>query len=120
MTRNRTTRSKRRSRSMRKSMTDGEARLWSELKQFKRLYGVHVRRQAPIGPYFADFAVLSQNLIIELDGEQHFTPEGQRRDRARDEAMRANGYRVHRISTADWWDNPDGCIEELLRVLDVI
>ncbi|MEO1746121.1 MAG: DUF559 domain-containing protein [Pseudomonadota bacterium] len=119
MTRNRTTRAKARSRSMRKALTTGEAKLWSELKQFRRIYGIHVRRQVPIGPYFADFAILSHGLIIELDGEHHFTASGQQHDANRDATMLANGYRTFRINTGEWSENPDGCIETLLVELGV-
>jgi len=50
---------------MRKDMTDGELKLWSELKQLKSL-GLHVRKQVPIGAYIADFAILRKKLVIEL------------------------------------------------------
>ncbi|WP_318764204.1 DUF559 domain-containing protein [Aminobacter niigataensis] len=38
-------------------MTDGERKLWGELKDFRRLYGLHARKQAPIGPYIVDFVL---------------------------------------------------------------
>ncbi len=102
---------------MRKNLTDGEARLWSELKQFKRLYGLHVRRQAPIGPYFADFAVQSRKLVIEVDGEHHFQPDRLEKDAKRDAWLAERGYRVLRIDTGELDENFDGCIETILRVL---
>jgi len=48
-------------------MTDGERRLWEEIREFRRLYGLHVRRQALIGHYIADFAIHERELIIEVD-----------------------------------------------------
>ena len=107
----------RRSRAMRKNLTDGEARLWSELKQFRRLYGLHVRRQVPIGPYFADFAVQSRKLVIEVDGEHHFEPERQEKDAKRDAWLADLGYRVLRINTGELDENFDGCIEAILKEL---
>ena len=101
-------------------MTDGERKLWSELKEFRRLYGVHVRRQAPIGPYVVDFVVDEQRLVIELDGEHHFLPEQMRRDAARDQWLSQRGYRVHRLTTADLSDAFDGCIEEILGELGLM
>ncbi|MEM0900537.1 MAG: DUF559 domain-containing protein [Pseudomonadota bacterium] len=101
MTKNRTGKAKARSRKMRKELNGGEARLWSELRRLRADYGIHVRRQVPIGPYFADFAILSENLIIELDGEHHFTEEGIARDARRDANMLANGYRTFRIHTGE-------------------
>jgi very-short-patch-repair endonuclease len=52
-----------RARKLRRDMTDGERKLWSELKEFRRLYGLHVRKQAPIGRYVADFVIHSKALI---------------------------------------------------------
>ena len=106
-----------RSRQMRRNLTGGEAKLWSELKQFRRLYGLHVRRQVPIGPYFADFAIQSRKLIIELDGEHHFQPGGLERDMKRDAWLSELGYRTLRITTGELSENLDGCIETILREL---
>jgi very-short-patch-repair endonuclease len=108
-----------RSRAMRKNLTEGEARLWAELKQFKRLYGLHVRKQAPIGPYFADFAVQAKKLVIEVDGERHFSAEGILGDQRRDAWLAERGYRVLRINTGELSENFDGCIETILRELGV-
>ena len=58
-------------RKLRKDMSDGELTLWAELRQWKRNYGVHVRKQVPIGKYIADFAIHDLKLIIEVDGHQH-------------------------------------------------
>lgn len=101
-------------------MTDGERRLWGELREFRRQYGIHVRRQAPVGPYVADFAVHAHRLIIEVDGEHHFTPEGLRRDRIRDDWLATQGYRVLRINTGELSNSFNGCVEEILRELGLM
>ena len=108
-----------RARSLRRNMTDGERRLWSELKLFRTHYDIHIRRQAPIGPYIVDFVVQSHRLIIEFDGEHHHTRGGMARDEVRDAKLGALGYRIHRINTGELDDNLDGCIETLLRELGV-
>ena len=108
-----------RARHLRRTMTDGEKRLWRELRLFKQNYGIHVRRQVPIGAYVVDFAILSHKLIVELDGEHHFTPEGEARDQIRDAKLAALGYRIHRIKTGELDETLDGCIETLLRELGV-
>ncbi|MCV3241141.1 endonuclease domain-containing protein [Mesorhizobium sp. ZC-5] len=58
-----------RARGLRQNMTDGERKLWSELRQFRRWYGIHVRKQVPIGPDVVDFAIHEHRLVIEVDGE---------------------------------------------------
>jgi len=74
----------RHARTLRRNMTDGERKLWAELRQFRRLYGLHVRKQVPIGPYIADFAIHSKKIVIEVDGEHHFLPGRMIRDQNRD------------------------------------
>jgi very-short-patch-repair endonuclease len=101
-------------------MTEGEKTLCQELREFKRLYGVHVRKQVPIGPYIADFAIQSAKLINELDGQHHFSPEGLARDQQRDDWFDRAGYRIIRINTGDWSDNADGCIETILHTLGIM
>lgn len=109
----------RRARSLRNNATEGERKLWSELRQFRRLYGLHVRRQAPIGPYIADFVIQSRRLVIEVDGEFHTMPARQFADARRDAWLQGQGYRVVRLATGELCDNLDGCIETILRELGV-
>ncbi len=78
-------------------MTGPEKRLWSKLKAH-RMCGVHFRRQGPIGDYIADFAAHSLKLIVEVDGDQHASERGLRRDAKRDEWLATQGYRVLRFS----------------------
>ncbi|MGF7004777.1 endonuclease domain-containing protein [Aminobacter sp. BE322] len=109
-----------RARSLRRNMTEGERKLWSELKEFRRLYGLQARKQAPIGPYIADFVLREKAVVIEVDGEHHFRAEQMERDRARDIWFREQGYRVLRFSTGELADSFDGCVEEILREVNVM
>jgi len=105
---------------LRKDMTDGERKLWAELREFRRWYGVHVRRQAPIGVFVADFLIHEHRLVVEVDGEHHFERERQRRDRERDEWLAGQGYTVMRFNTGELSDSFNGCIEEILRALGLM
>ena len=58
------------------------------------------RRQHPIGPYFADFACLDLDLLVELDGGQHNKEEGLQRDAVRSDVLASRGFVVLRF-----WDN---------------
>jgi very-short-patch-repair endonuclease len=109
-----------RARKLRRNMTDGERKLWSELKEFRRLYGLHARKQAPMGPYTVDFVIHSKSLVIEVDGEHHFLPDRMVRDARRDDWLSTKGYRVLRFTTGDLSDSFDGCIEEILRALGLM
>src|SRR4051794_4161542 len=56
---------------LRREMTDAEQRLWFRLRR-KQLEGVQFYRQKPIGPYIVDFFAPTIDLVIEVDGSQHF------------------------------------------------
>ncbi len=109
-----------RARKLRRNMTGSERKLWSELREFRRWYGIHVRRQAPVGPYVADFVIHERRLVIEVDGEHHFTPSGLKRDQARDDWFEVQGYKVLRFNTGELSDSFEGCIEEILRELGLM
>jgi len=109
-----------RARRLRRGMTDGERKFWSELKGFRRWYGVHVRRQTPIGPYIVDFAIHEHKLVIEVDGEHHFTADGLARDGRRDAWLETVGYRVLRFSTEDLAESFEGCVREILAALNLM
>ena len=108
-----------RARQLRKQMTDSEMRLWQELKGFRGLYGIHVRKQVPIGPWIADFAIVKHGLVIEIDGETHFTRKGIEKDTRRDAHLAELGYRVLHINTGEIAENLDGCVETKLRELSL-
>ncbi len=77
------------------------------------LQGFHFRRQAPIGRFIVDFACVKSRLIIEIDGSQHGSDHGRLRDRRRDEALAALGFRVLRF-----WNHEIGL--EKTMVMDTI
>ena len=61
-------------------MTEEERMLWY---MFLRRYKVRFYRQRLIGSYIVDFYCSSAHLVIELDGSQHYEPEGMIKDRIR-------------------------------------
>ena len=77
----------------------------------------HFRRQAPIGPYFADFACHTKRLVMELDGGQHSEAAHIARDQNRDVYMRANGYRVLRFWNNEVIHNLNGVLETVAQAL---
>jgi very-short-patch-repair endonuclease len=77
-------------------MTDAEKRLWCHLQRIP-LADTHFRKQAPIGPYVADFVCHKAKLILEVDGSQHGLENGLRSDAARTAWLRMQGYRVLRF-----------------------
>ena len=84
-------------RAQRQNMTTAEAMLWRALRNH-RVDGFGFRRQAPIGPYFADFVCLQRKIVVEADGRTHETADGKVRDAERDAWFRRAGFRVLRFS----------------------
>jgi very-short-patch-repair endonuclease len=102
-----------RARALRREATPAERKLWRQLNQLELPSG-HFRRQAPIGPYFADFAHHGLRLVVELDGAQHGFDECFRRDAKRDAYLADAGYRVLRFWNGEVFRNLDGVVETIL------
>lgn len=74
--------------------------MWDILRN-RRLANTKFRREHPIGIYTVDFVCLELKLVVEVDGKDHFTTEGQRRDERRDCYLRDEGYEVLRYVSLD-------------------
>lgn len=103
-------------RRLRRDMTDAERQLWQRLR--RNALGVHVRRQAPIGPYIADFVCFDRRLVVELDGGQHAQPGQVAYDAERTAFLERAGFRVLRFWNNDVLTNPDGVLETIRRALE--
>ena len=84
------------SRNLRSNMTDAEQLLWSKLRR-KQILGLQFYRQKPLANYIVDFYCAAANLVIELDGSQHFEAEHQIKDQERDRVLESMGIRVLRF-----------------------
>jgi very-short-patch-repair endonuclease len=104
-------------RSLRKSLTDAERLLWSELRGH-RLNGAGFRRQVPIENYIADFMCHAALLVIELDGGQHFSDDQEQADAARSAVIEGKGYRVLRFSNHDVMTNRAGVLETIATTIE--
>ena len=85
-------------RNLRKHMTKEERHLWYD---FLKPLPTMVHRQKVIGNYIVDFYIADAKLVIELDGSQHYTKEGQNSDYHRDAYLHSLGLTVLRYSNAD-------------------
>jgi very-short-patch-repair endonuclease len=103
-----------RARALRRRGTRAEAVLWRHLRD-RQLAGFKFVRQAPIGPYFADFLCRERHLVVEVDGGQHADSA---RDARRDATMRDLGYRTIRVWNNDALDNIDGVLQMLKSELE--
>jgi very-short-patch-repair endonuclease len=103
-------------RALRRNSTDAERILWSELRA-GRLNGVNFRRQVPIENYIADFVCHAAKLVIELDGGQHFSDEGERADERRSAVIEAKSFKVLRFSNHDVMTNRVGVLETIATAI---
>jgi very-short-patch-repair endonuclease len=97
-------------------MTDAERKLWWHLRRLPIEHS-HFRRQATIGPYFADFASHERRLVIEVDGGQHNQPENVIRDTNRSIYLQSQGYRILRFWNNDVLRNIDSVMEAILMAM---
>ena len=105
-----------RARTLRKSMSDAEYKLWQELR-LRQLDGMRFRRQHPIGPYIVDFVCLQKRLVVEVDGEQHTRHAQVAHDQRRDRWFAARGYRVMRFQTIEVYESLDGVADTIWGAL---
>ena len=104
------------SRQLRRNMTPAERRLWTVLRR-KQLAGFRFRRQAPIGPFVADFFCPKARLIVEVDGGLHSEESHMRRDHERTEWLEAHGCRVFRVWNRDVLQRTDDIADAIYRAL---
>lgn len=98
-------------RRLRRETTDAERRMWSKLRNNQ--LGVKFRRQVPFGKYILDFYCAMAKLCIELDGSQHYTDEGIRRDLARDRYLQEQRVEVLRFSDIETLKNTNGVMQTI-------
>jgi very-short-patch-repair endonuclease len=60
-----------RARALRRDPTPAERKLWFD---FLRTHRLKFTRQKPLRCYVADFYCAQKKVVIELDGDSHYTP----------------------------------------------
>ena len=79
---------------LRKEMTKEERHLWYD---FLRTYPIRFSRQKVLGKYIADFYSADAQLVIELDGSQHYEAEEIQKDKDRTAFLEGYGLTVIRV-----------------------
>ena len=85
-------------RRLRREMTPHERKLWY---LFLRKYPVKIYKQRIIGRFIVDFYCASAGLVIELDGSQHYEPQGLAYDAERSQFLMSLGLEILRFSNRD-------------------
>ena len=99
-------------RNLRNNLTPAEATLWLALKN-KQLAGRRFKRQVSIGQYVVDFYCPGEKLIIELDGEHHFTEAGYKHDLCRDKYLNDVGFKILRFENEVIFHRKEDVLEKI-------
>ena len=97
---------------LRKNLTEPEKILWSLLRN-RRFCNCKFRRQVQVGKYIADFVCYEKQLIIELDGRQHLTPENIEADKIRTKYLNERSFQVVRYNNTDILNNLETVLQDL-------
>jgi very-short-patch-repair endonuclease len=84
-----------RAKELRQNMTFAEKKLWNE---YLKTFPLRVLRQRPIAHFIVDFYCAELKLVIEVDGDSHFTEDAQEHDRERTQILNGYGLTVMRFT----------------------
>ena len=101
--------------SLRRNMTKEEKHLWYDCL---KTLPIAVKRQKIFGKYIADFCIPKAKIIIELDGSQHYSQEGEKADQIRDRFFCENGYTVLRYTNLQIQQDFKTICEDIWRHVD--
>lgn len=101
-----------RARGLRKKETKAEEVFW-ELVRDRRFLDLKFRRQHQIGDYIVDFYCHEENLIVELDGSVHDTPERKKADHKRDKYLTGLGNTVLRFPNSELLNDPEAVLHSI-------
>ena len=104
-------------RKLRRQPTPPEIRFWRLIHPLRE-EGWHFRKQAPIGRYVVDFVCHRAKLIVEIDGDSHYMPEGMARDAVRTRFLVGEGFRVLRFTNSEVMTAEEGVYLGVLAALD--
>ncbi|QDZ41242.1 endonuclease domain-containing protein [Euhalothece natronophila Z-M001] len=103
-----------RAKELRKNMTVAEQRIW---KSYLRSFPYRVYRQRPIENFIVDFYCPQLKLVIEIDGESHYTENAQDYDRERTQILQGYGLKVIRFKNDDVLNNLTGVVNLIEKMI---
>ncbi|WP_010446896.1 endonuclease domain-containing protein [Vibrio rotiferianus] len=98
---------------LRVNMPKPEKVLWQRIR--RKQLGLKFRRQHGIGRYIVDFYCTELNLVIEIDGDSHFSDEGKEKDAMRDAFLEALGIEVLRFTNEEVMNQTESVLERIMQ-----
>lgn len=105
---------KKRSQELRKNMTQPEKKLWFN---FLKSHPAKFLRQKPLDNYIVDFYSASHKLVIEIDGDTHFTDEQKIYDKERTAILQGYQLDVLRFTNNEIMKNFEAVCEKIQNIL---
>jgi len=102
----------------RSNQTKAEDALWQVVRAKKTSY--KIRRQHLVSGYIADFINLEKNVIFEIDGGIHLSPQQKEKDDMRTQILNQFGFIVVRFTNDEVLDNPYRVATKIKEYLDTI
>ena len=90
---------------LRRNMTKQEKHLWYD---FLQTYPIKIYKQRIIDNFIVDFYCHKARIVIELDGSQHYSEQGQVNDEYRSAILKNYGLEILRFSNKDINENFEG------------
>ena len=101
---------------LRNEMPEPERILWYHLRK-KQLNGAKFRRQVSIGDYIVDFYCPDQGLVIEIDGDSHYTRDALENDIERDKYLTDCNLTVIRFTNREVRESLEGVLDRIIEYL---
>lgn len=101
---------------LRNNLTSQERHLWYD---YLSKYPIRFQRQKVIDNYIVDFYCAKAQLVIELDGSQHYRDDEKTKDDLRTKTLEKIGLYVLRISNYDLDRNFKGICTEIDKVVKI-
>ena len=104
-----------RAKEFRNNPTPMEKKLW---QNYLRTFQFRVLRQRPIDHFIVDFYCSTLCLVIELDGESHFTEQGKAHDVERTAILEGYGLTVLRFTNREVMEQFEDVCARIERCLN--
>ena len=104
----------------RNQLTPPERQFWKALRQMPSYINHPFNRQKPLGQCIVDFYCHEYKLVIEIDGDSHFTEEAQIKDQKRTAFLESKALRVVRFTNREVVRNIEGVMDILENLLNKI
>ena len=101
---------------LRKEIPRAEIILWNRLRR-KQIANLKFHRQYSIGNFIVDFYCPEIKLVVELDGDTHFSDNHQEKDRLRDDKLKRLGLNILRFNNNDVYHNLAGVIDKIYEMI---